>query len=381
MSPTRALFLPSLRAQLLLAMGLALAPGCGDKYDDDDDDDDTGSTGTEQTCTDLPRHDADDAWTNSASRLLSCIDRESDGTCPDASTLNVGELVRHSDPLCGYDGDIVCGPEEIYSDACCYEIVIDGEWCEGRPFAVNGLRRAAPAVSGDGWAAELTFDVSALSESERAVLSAWWARAAADEHASVASFARVVLELMGMSAPADLLAAATRAQADEVHHARACYSVASVLRGEAVAPGVLDVRGAVALDMHPASVLRDTLVGGAIGETLAAARARAAADVAVSPVIRDLLLRIAEDEARHAALAWKTAKWILDQHPALHGLAAEVLADATGADSGSIAGAPVGWGAQTSDAVAAVHAAAWRSVIRPCADELLRSVGPAALSA
>ena len=41
------------------------------------------------------------------------------------------------------------------------------------------------------------------------------------------------------------------------------------------------------------------------------------------------VVEIAEDETRHAALAWRTRSWLLDAHPELRAVADEALADAT----------------------------------------------------
>jgi hypothetical protein len=58
-----------------------------------------------------------------------------------------------------------------------------------------------------------------------------------------------------------------------------------------------------------AGLLEEVLTGGCIGETLAAFRAEARA--AAHPSIRALCLRIADDEARHAALAFATVRFLV----------------------------------------------------------------------
>jgi hypothetical protein len=54
-----------------------------------------------------------------------------------------------------------------------------------------------------------------------------------------------------------------------------------------------------------------TVIEGCIGETIAALTARAQVDVAEDEDVRKVLLRIAEDEERHAALAWRFVAWAL----------------------------------------------------------------------
>ena len=57
----------------------------------------------------------------------------------------------------------------------------------------------------------------------------------------------------------------------------------------------------------------DSSVQGCIGETVSAALAAAARDAATDEEVVDALTRIASDEARHARLAWSTAKWALSK--------------------------------------------------------------------
>lgn len=60
-----------------------------------------------------------------------------------------------------------------------------------------------------------------------------------------------------------------------------------------------------------ASIAAATVIEGCIGETLAAALASAQLDQASDPEVRAALQRIADDEARHAELAWRTVTWAL----------------------------------------------------------------------
>ena len=50
---------------------------------------------------------------------------------------------------------------------------------------------------------------------------------------------------------------------------------------------------------------------------MAAAEARLLAGQVLDPELRQVLEIIAEDETRHAALAWKTIRWLLEQNPEL----------------------------------------------------------------
>jgi hypothetical protein len=49
-----------------------------------------------------------------------------------------------------------------------------------------------------------------------------------------------------------------------------------------------------------------------VGETLGALFAAERAELAADPAVRGALERIAADEARHAALAWRTVRWAIE---------------------------------------------------------------------
>jgi hypothetical protein len=169
----------------------------------------------------------------------------------------------------------------------------------GRPLADDNAQwhTAAPTARADWQAAEVAPDPA---------MAAWWSQVAALEHASVASFARHMLELMSLGAPADLLMDVARAQQDEIEHARLAYALAGVDGpcgpGPLLAPPPRVGRGAI---------LTALIEEGCVGETVAAAEARLMAERVADPRVQGTLLRIAEDEARHAALAWRTLVWLL----------------------------------------------------------------------
>ncbi len=225
-----------------------------------------------------------------------------------------GLLLPYFDPsyggstasCCGYTATVDCGPAAERTDACCYVVTVSSRqcWSDGRPFRVDGRARMAELRSGSPWAA-----------------------AARAEHASVASFARFALELMALGAPLELLRGAARAMADEVEHAAICAARAGV------APdfGPPDVVGALG-SVQARDVLVATLRDGAIGETLAAPEATAGAFRADAGA-RAALLQIAADETRHAALAWRTVRWILASRPELVDVArATIVAPVPGTD-------------------------------------------------
>ena len=252
------------------------------------------------------------------------------GACPEddegMAVLRDG-LPPVEDPgFCWWSLSQVCGPlPRSEGDSCCYTARVE-VLCEGRPLTAAGEARTARAVRGTEWLAELA--VLPRPHGLAADLARrGWRRAALAEHASVASFARFVTELLALGAPPSLVEEATRAQADEIRHARLAFSVLERLTGEATAPGPLALDGIVPRT-DPGAFLAATLLEGCLNETLAAAEAAEAARRCPHPALSAVLDTIAEDEARHAALAWRTIRWLLGAQPALRPLARALVADA-----------------------------------------------------
>jgi hypothetical protein len=154
--------------------------------------------------------------------------------------------------------------------------------------------------------------VEALDAAARTALAAHWTRTAQMEHASIAAFARFTLQLLGLGAPAELLAASIDAQSDELRHARRCFGVASRYAGTELGPGELDVEGSFT-ETSLVEVAILALREGCVGETVAAVEAAEAAAHAADPEIRELLRAIGEDETRHAELAFRFVCWVVEQ--------------------------------------------------------------------
>lgn len=240
----------------------------------------------------------------------------------------------------------------------------------GRPLVVEGrplLADASPGRSGWSPTPVAPFAPPAL----RSALVHGWTARALGEHASVASFARFVLDLLAMGAPADLVARACRAQGDEVRHAREAFELVATWSGEAAGPGPLDLSGVRATASARETVLA-AVVEGCIEETIAAAQARAAAEAASDPALAAGLARVADDEAEHAALAWAFVRWALTRDPALaphvravfdHHRLPPLVPDA-GPDLSA-------YGLLPASAERRVAEATLASVVRPCADALL----------
>jgi hypothetical protein len=252
----------------------------------------------------------------------------------------------------------------------------------GRPFLVAGAERVAPLCERDDWLdAGFAVEVESFAADVLTRASAAWARIGQLEHASVAAFARFTLQLLQCGAPTELVERATRAAADEVRHARLAFAIASRCAGANLGPASLDVQRS--LDQSSLSdVIRLVIREGCVGETIAALQASEAAAGAASPRLRELLERVARDEAEHAELAWRFVRWALERDPELsHVLADEVARARTRPgealnDDQSLRGL----GILSATDEAALRSAALREVIEPCAAALAARVGAASAS-
>ena len=207
----------------------------------------------------------------------------------------------------------VYGTGEVFEQdgQCCAVLTGTEHCCDGRPFFVEGHARTAACRPGGEWAAELAPAIDDLSPAERDALAQAWSEDGLMEHASVASFARFALQLMAIGAPPDLLVDTQQAIRDEVEHARLCFGLASAYAGQPIGPGPLAVDGALAGQTDLVAAVVATVREGCIGETIAAVHAELAAARATDPAVRAVLEQIAEDEARHAELAWRFVAWAL----------------------------------------------------------------------
>jgi rubrerythrin len=144
----------------------------------------------------------------------------------------------------------------------------------------------------------------ALATSAVDGLGAWLAGAAYLEAASVPAFERLADELRARGAPEVLRSAALAAADDERRHAEAMTAQARRF-GVAVATPALaapEPRTLVALALENA-------IEGCVRETWAALLAAHQAQSAEDPALRSLMAAIADDERRHAELAWAIDAW------------------------------------------------------------------------
>jgi len=219
-----------------------------------------------------------------------------------------------------------------------------------------------------------------LEPATRAHLAAAWLKDALEEHASVAAFARLTMHLLSVGAPPELIVESQRASLDELRHARACFALASRYAGESRGPSPLSLEGALDV-VSLEEIVRLTVEEGCVGETLGAALAREQLAVARDPAVVAALQRIARDEARHAALAWKFARWAVlrsddSVRASLLRAAEEAIASTLSAEIRSYDGIDIdalhAHGRLTCAESRIVAEQAVREVVRPSLDALLR---------
>lgn len=325
--------------------------------------------------------DPDDGYSGQCCEIVTCGPTVN-GVC--ASAFDALDMTNNLSNYPPGSGECSCsdlrGPYRNTEDPngelpCCYLVGEIG--CEGRPLIIAGEVRLAPIVR-RGIARKLRRGPSAeYSAYEREALAAAWSRRAQFEHASIASFARFTMQLLSIGAPPELVDRAQRATGEELRHAMSALGIASSLAGEALAFGDLDIAGAPVQESL-GDIVVATVIEGCVGETIAAMEARACADEALDPEIREALSRIALEESEHAALAWAFVGWALARDPSLAGTVRTAFQSAFAA-----AAAPpeealpdavqTGHGFLAASEIRSLRASALREVLKPAVVSLLAS--------
>lgn len=241
------------------------------------------------------------------SEYLACIQPDSTGGCPDLD--NAWGPIQMSLDVCTCLRSVDKGPTPDPSggNLCCYGAQVEFVCVVGRALPSESGPVVAPFDQAKrGWSEEnLAPCVEGLSAHERSVIAERWIRDGLFEHASIASFSRLALALLATSADAELIRDTHEAALDEVRHAKQSLSLAAAYRGENIAPRALPLPEALPLGADLTELAVASVVEGAVGETLAAVLAAEQAAVAEDPAVRQVLLGIADDESRHAELAFR----------------------------------------------------------------------------
>lgn len=283
---------------------------------------------------------------------------------------DVNFVCQSADDQCASALDCPAGKECSIVEGQAFRSCVDPSCSIGRPFLVAGEVRVAPAARRGDWLVGVEVEAGAA---ERAALAEHWTRAGLMEHASIAAFARFVLQLLAMGAPAGLVAEAQAAIRDELEHARVCFGFASAYAGREVGPGALDVLGALGGADDLGMIVVTAIHEGCVGETVAALEASEAARHAEDPRVRAALETIAADEGRHAELAWRFVQWAVERDDRLRAVAVEAFAAAVGGVAVEEAGREdlLRCGVLGPAARGSLRRAALARVVGPCARTLL----------
>ena len=136
-------------------------------------------------------------------------------------------------------------------------------------------------------------------------LGAYFANAARLEAASVVAFHRLARELSALCAPRQLIVAAARSALDEIRHAGV---VAQLARRSGAEPWRVDVAPQARRSRF--AIALENAVEGCVRETYGALLAQHQAACALDPAVRKAMRMIAQDELRHAELAWRVAAFL-----------------------------------------------------------------------
>lgn len=260
---------------------------------------------------------------------------------------------------------------------CCYHWV---ELCPGgRPLRDGASTVLAALVEDDAWCgasptAREGRAAAMLDEETRAKIAAHWAEQGRYEHASIASFAFAALDLLALGAPPALVSDAMSAGVDEARHAEVCFTIARRYSGKSVGPAPLATP--TRSTPTPRSVALETLLEGAVNEAVASLQLSAAARNA-DHAIAGALAAMADDEARHATLAWRTLHWLAASFADARDALAEArstLLDVPATVSTRRAGAPhplAAHGLLGAHEQEILRAHTTAAVVLPCLDALL----------
>ena len=219
-----------------------------------------------------------------------------------------GCLARENlNDMCGGVRQVLSGPR-FEKGQCCFTVCKGQPAPCGRPFLDDTSRpRVAQSTVRADWQRVIEVESTPIA----ARLRDEWLEDAAAEHASVAAFARFTMELLAVGAPSSLVEQSQRAGQDEIEHARACYALASAYGAAVRGPDRLSLAG-VSLRDDLAEVAVSAVIEGCIGETYAAMCAAEARASCTDLEVGRVLDMVAEDEARHAALAWQFVAWAIE---------------------------------------------------------------------
>jgi len=185
-------------------------------------------------------------------------------------------------------------------------------WVMGRPFSTQNGHVVSKLIQrkASGWAEDLGAETGHVHMTKAET----WRLAGLAEHSSVAAFGRVALELMAVGAPGRLVADAHQAAIDEVKHASRAFSLARLFGKDEVAPSAFPMEPQLQISSNLSEIVKKTLEEGCMSEMVSLARAKEQLlQGGLIPEEEIALQLVFHDEAQHAALAWRTVHWALQE--------------------------------------------------------------------
>jgi hypothetical protein len=216
------------------------------------------------------------------------------GPCSRCVSLDAGSIPLDGGAISPADCEKICGSPQ---DTC--SIIRQPD---GAPIALSCYH---PSPSCSLAAGRRPAGLVTSQEGQDQDTGAWLAAAALLEAASVDAFLVLRDELVHHGAPLSLVRAAERAAEDEVRHARVTAALARRFGASVRSPRV-EKQPIRSLD----EIAVENAIEGCVRETYGALVATYQARAAKDRIVRAAFARIAEDETRHAALAWKVAAWL-----------------------------------------------------------------------
>jgi hypothetical protein len=214
------------------------------------------------------------------------------GPCSRCVSLDAGTIDPDSGAISPAECQVFCGAQDT-----CFLIRQDG-----KPYAVSCYHQSPTCSLGTGRRPAGLVEPPAAHSRH---LGDYFAELALLEGASVDAFLVLRDELRHHGAPRALVRAAERAAEDEVRHARVAGTFAR-RHGSSPRSFRVEKRPIRSLD----EIALENAIEGCVRETFGALVATHQAQKAKSRAVRAAFARIADDETRHAALAWKVAAWL-----------------------------------------------------------------------
>jgi hypothetical protein len=189
------------------------------------------------------------------------------------------------------------------------------QFSRGRQLRRFGCLTFAPLSKASAWLEkrdDVIAPIAPIAPPPDGVADAWRTNGLT-EHASVASFARLSIELVALGAPRGLIEAAHRDAMDEMRHTDLCFDLARSLDGRAIGPGEVEggpmLGGLLPRRLRIARLAVDSMIDGALNEGVSARVIAELAEKAEHGRVKETLMQIARDEARHAAHGFEVVRW------------------------------------------------------------------------